>query len=256
MNVSTTTAEWQQRRRALEPATVGLVPTMGALHDGHASLIKRCRMENDITVVTLFVNPLQFNDPADLLRYPRTLDTDLVLLRKLGVDEVFNPRPGEMYPHGPQFIVTAPKFTTNMEGRHRPGFFEGVMTVVLKLLNLARAHRAYFGEKDYQQWKILHEMAADLFIPTQIIRCTTVRTKTGLAESSRNVLLSPEARKKAALIFKTLTSAASPEDARLVLQSEGFAVDYIEEHWGRRFAAATLEGVRLIDNVALPPIGD
>ena len=143
-----------------------------------------------------------------------------------------------------------------MEGRHRPGSFDGVMTVVLKLLNLVRAHRAYFGEKDYQQWRLIRDMVADFFIPTEIIACRTVRTATGLAESSRNALLSREGRAKAAAIYRTLTTAASAAEAFSILEAEGFAGDYVEEHWGRRFAAVRLEGIRLIDNVQWPNTAD
>ncbi|HEU5020812.1 MAG TPA: pantoate--beta-alanine ligase, partial [Bryobacteraceae bacterium] len=139
----------------------------------------------------------------------------------------------------------APELTNLMEGAFRPGFFEGVMTVVLKLFNLVRASRAYFGEKDYQQMKIVAAMAADFFIPTEIVACPTVRESSGLAMSSRNVRLSPEGREKAALISKALRRA----DARAILEQAGFTVDYVEEHWGRRLAAVFLEGVRLIDNV-------
>jgi len=133
----------------------------------------------------------------------------------------------------------------------RPGFFDGVMTVVLKMLNIIQADRAYFGEKDYQQWKVLHAMAADLFLPTEILACPTIRTASGLAESSRNALLTAGGRQKAAEIYRALRFAPTADVARQQLEAEGFRVDYVEEHWGRRFAAAFLEGVRLIDNVPL-----
>ncbi len=247
MHISETLAVWQERRRELRGLSIGFVPTMGALHEGHASLIRRCRAENDVVVVSIFVNPTQFNDPGDLEKYPRTMETDLALLRSLGTDEVIVPSIGELYPNGYQFKVTAPDLTDIMEGKHRPGFFEGVMTIVLKLFNLVRADRAYFGEKDYQQMRIISAMVADLFIPTQIIACPTVREPSGLAMSSRNTRLSPEAREKAALIAKALAS----ENARSILDDAGFTVDYVEEHWGRRLAAVFVDGVRLIDNVQL-----
>ncbi|MFN0103672.1 MAG: pantoate--beta-alanine ligase [Bryobacteraceae bacterium] len=253
MHMSTTVPGWLERRRSLAPRTIGVVATMGALHRGHASLVERCRRENEIVVVTIFVNPLQFNDPADLKRYPRTLDSDLALLKALGTNEVLMPEPSGIYPDGPRFRVTEAGLTNEMEGRHRPGFFDGVMTVVLKLLNLVRADRAYFGEKDYQQLRVIREMAADFFLPVEIVGCPTVRTAAGLAESSRNALLSVEGQAKAAAIFRALTSAVSAAEAKAILVADGFTVDYVEEHWGRRFAAASLEGIRLIDNV---PIGD
>lgn len=251
MQISKTVAEWLARRRALEGHSIGLVPTMGALHRGHASLVERCRRENEIVVVTIFVNPTQFNDPKDLERYPRTLHDDLAMLAELGTDEVFAPEIAELYPHGYRFRIEEQEITNIMEGVRRPGFLQGVMTVVLKLLNLVRPDRAYFGEKDYQQLRIISDLVQDFFIPTEIIACPTVREPSGLAESSRNRLLSSEGRHKAAALFHVLTTAATPREAASTLQSEGFTVDYVAEHWGRRFAAVFLEGVRLIDNVEL-----
>jgi pantoate--beta-alanine ligase len=251
MQVWNSLTDWVQRRGALTDYRIGFVPTMGALHRGHASLVERCRAENEIAVVSIFVNPSQFNDPRDLERYPRTLANDLSLLESLGTDEVFMPGASDMYPHGYRFRMEADGMTKVMEGIHRPGFLQGVLTVVLKLLNAVRADRAYFGEKDYQQLKIVAEMVQDFFIPTEIVGCPTVREKSGLAESSRNMLLSAAARDKAACIFRALASSASSNEARAILEAEDLIVDYVEEHWGRRFGAAVLEGVRLIDNVPL-----
>lgn len=251
MYVSESLPEWRERRARLTGRSIGVVPTMGALHRGHASLVERCRRENDAVVVTLFVNPTQFNDPADLKRYPRTLEADLALLREYGTDEVLMPAAADLYPNGYLYRVVCDGVAGVMEGRARPGFFEGVMTVVLKLLLLVRADRAYFGEKDYQQLQVVTGMAADLFVPTEIIGCPTIRTATGLAESSRNALLSEAGREKAAAIYRILTTAPDAAMAAAELTAEGFRVDYVEEHWGRRFAAAFLEGIRLIDNVPL-----
>jgi pantoate--beta-alanine ligase len=251
MHVSDSLAGWVQRRRAIEGRSIGYVPTMGALHRGHASLVERCRTENEVVVVSIFVNPSQFNDPKDLERYPRALERDLALLESLGTDEVFAPAAAELYPHGYRFRVEEAGLTKVMEAVRRPGFLEGVMTVVLKLLNVVRPERAYFGEKDYQQLKTVREMVEDFFITTEIVLCPTVREQSGLAESSRNALLSAAAREKAACIFRALTTARDAEEARSILGSEGLDVEYVEEHWGRRFAAAILEGVRLIDNVPL-----
>ena len=251
MRVTTNLTDWRARRAEISGRTIGVVPTMGALHPGHGSLVERCRRENEIVVATLFVNPTQFNDPADLQKYPRTLESDLELLEALGTDDVFCPDTATLYPNGYAFRVVSDSLATVMEGRSRPGFFDGVMTVVLKLLNIVQADRAYFGEKDYQQWKVLHAMAADLFLPTEIIPCPTIRTASGLAESSRNALLTGAGRQKAAEIYRTLRFAPTADVAREWLEAEGFRVDYVEEHWGRRFAAAFLEGVRLIDNVPL-----
>ena len=225
---------------------------MGALHQGHASLVERCRRENEIVVVSIFVNPSQFNDPRDLSRYPRTLDQDLKLLESLGTDEVLAPAAPELYPNGYRFRIEPDDSARVMEGAYRPGFLQGVLTVVLKLLNLVRADRAYFGEKDYQQLTVVTEMVQEFFLSTKIVPCPTVREESGLAMSSRNMLLSPEARDKAAHLFGALTTSDSPAEARSRLDAQGFVVEYVEERWGRRLAAAFLDGVRLIDNVPIP----
>lgn len=242
---------WLDHRRALDRKSIGFVPTMGALHRGHAALVERCRQENEIAVVSIFVNPSQFNDPTDLARYPRTLDRDVALLEDLRVDEIIAPPATEMYPDGYRFRLESCG-EQGMEAAFRPGFLSGVMTVVLKLLNIVRADRAYFGEKDYQQLRTIQEMVREFFIPTAIVPCPTVRAPSGLAESSRNTLLAPCSRERAASLFRVLTTAPGAFEARAALESEGFQVDYVEERWGRRFAAASLDGVRLIDNVALP----
>jgi pantoate--beta-alanine ligase len=251
MRVWKTVAEWQTRRRALDGRSIGFVPTMGALHLGHASLVERCRAENDTVVVSIFVNPSQFNDPKDLARYPRTLDTDLDLLNKLGADEVITPAVTDLYPHGYRFRIEPAAGDLVLEGAHRPGFFQGVLTIVLKLLNLVRAGRAYFGEKDFQQLNLVTAMARDFFLPTEIVPCPTAREDSGLALSSRNALLSPEARARAALLHRALTTAPGAGCTRAALEAQGFKVDYVEDRWGRRLAAVFLEGVRLIDNVPL-----
>jgi pantoate--beta-alanine ligase len=251
MRISTTVAEWREWRRAITTNRIGFVPTMGALHRGHASLVERCRRENQVVVVSIFVNPSQFNDPRDLERYPRTLDQDLAILESLGADEVFLPAASELYPHGYRFRMEAENMTNFMEGAHRPGFLQGVMTIVLKLLNLVQADRAYFGEKDYQQLKLITDMVEDFFISTEIIACPTVREESGLAESSRNRLLSAEAREKAACLFRALSINPNADATKAMIEAAGFRVDYVEERWGRRFGAAFLDDVRLIDNVPL-----
>ena len=241
--------DWLNRRRALEGHGIGFVPTMGALHRGHASLVERCRVENEIVVASIFVNPSQFNDPKDLERYPRTLENDLRLLENLGADEVIVPTAPELYPNGYCFRVEPAGDAPVMEAAFRPGFLQGVMTVVLKLLGMVRPDRAYFGEKDYQQLTAVTSLVREFFIPTEIVPCPTVREASGLAESSRNRLLSPEGKEKAAWLFRALTTAVNPAETRSILQAQGFAVEYVEERWGRRLAAACVEGVRLIDNV-------
>jgi pantoate--beta-alanine ligase len=251
MQVWNTVPEWVDRRQALSGRSIGFVPTMGALHRGHASLVEQCRRESDTVVVSIFINPTQFNDPGDLGRYPRTLDSDLALLEAMGADEVIMPSAAELYPNGYGFRVEPDRAAQVMEGAHRQGFLPGMLTVVLKLLNIVRPDRAYFGEKDYQQLKVVTDMVQEFFIPTKIIPCPTVREESGLAESSRNMLLSAEAKRKAACVFRALTIAANPAEARERLEEEGLVVEYIEEHWGRRFAATVLAGVRLIDNVPI-----
>jgi pantoate--beta-alanine ligase len=249
MRVWRSIPEWQERRRQIGERSVGFVPTMGALHRGHMSLVERCRNENEIAVVSIFVNPTQFNDPQDLEKYPVTVDRDLALLRGAGVHDVLMPGAREMYPHGYRLRVESTAATRVMEEAHRPGFLQGVMTVVLKLFQLVRADRAYFGEKDFQQLRAIQELVEEFFIPTQIVACPTVREDSGLAESSRNARLSAQARRHAAAIYRVLKQAARADEARTELEAEGFKVDYVEEHWNRRFAAAFLDGVRLIDNV-------
>ncbi len=251
MQVWKSLAEWRAHRATLARTGIGFVPTMGALHDGHDSLVRRCREENRTAVVSLFVNPTQFNDPRDLEHYPRTLDADLARLETLGADHVLAPGAEDLYPRGYEFRIEAPTYTGCMEGLHRPGFFQGVMTVVLKLLNLVGPEHAYFGAKDYQQYRVLCAMAAEFFVPAQIVLCDTVREPSGLALSSRNALLSEEGRTRATALYRALRAGRDTAEARAQIEAAGLRVDYVEEHWGRRFAAAFLEGVRLIDNVPL-----
>jgi pantoate--beta-alanine ligase len=252
MKVVEHVAEWQAQRDAL-PATdtLGFVPTMGALHEGHVSLVRRSLRENDRTLVSIFVNPAQFNDPADLARYPRTLASDLALLEAEGVDYVLVPPDRQLYPDGYRYRVIETERAVMLEGAHRPGHFEGVLTVVLKLLMLAGARRAYFGEKDWQQLHLIRGMAEAFFIPTQIVACPTVREHSGLAMSSRNARLATEDKERAASLYRVLASAASATAARHALEAEGFDVDYVEDHDLRRLAAVRLGGVRLIDNVSI-----
>ena len=235
-----------QRRAGL---SLGVVPTMGALHDGHASLVRRSRAENDRTLVTIFVNATQFNDPADLERYPQTLDQDLAMLRHEGADAVLVPKYEDLYPDGYRYRVIESERSKTLEGALRPGHFDGVLTVVLRLLQIASAERAYFGEKDWQQLSLVRGMAKAFFLPTEIVGCPTVRADDGLALSSRNRLLSQADRRIAATFNRALIAASTPEDAALALRAAGFVVDYIVDEDGRRLGAVRLGGVRLIDNV-------
>jgi len=245
---------WRERRACdvRRGISLGYVPTMGALHEGHLSLVERSRAENDRTLVSIFLNPTQFDEPADLDAYPRTIEQDLALLDAAGVDFVLLPRAEEMYADGFRYRVSETELSTTLEGVHRPGHFAGMLTVVLKLLNIAAAERAYFGEKDWQQLNLVRGMADAFFLPTTIVACPTVRESTGLALSSRNARLTPPDRERAATLHRVLRSAATPDDAIDQLTDAGFAVDYVNDREGRRLAAVRLRGVRLIDNVPLP----
>jgi pantoate--beta-alanine ligase len=242
--------EWQAVRSRLQPdAALGFVPTMGALHEGHASLINRSLKENHQTVVSLFVNPTQFNNPDDFRRYPRTEAEDLGMLEKLKADFVFIPDYPSLYPDDYSYKITEHNLSLVMEGTGRPGHFNGVLTVVMKLLNLVRPERAYFGEKDYQQFLLIKKMAAAFFMDVEIISCPTVRHTDGLAMSSRNVLLSKSDRERAPLFARLLKSGKTTEQIKAELNQSGFTVDYITDFEGRRYGAVYLGGIRLIDNV-------
>jgi pantoate--beta-alanine ligase len=255
-------------------ATIAVVPTMGALHEGHAELIRRARHENNYVVVTIFVNPIQFDRKEDLDRYPRDLNADAALCASFGADAVFAPTVGEMYPGELLTSIDVAGITSSLEGEFRPGHFKGVATVVAKLLNIVAADRAYFGEKDAQQLAVIQKMVADLNIPTEIVPVHTVRESDGLALSSRNRLLSPEDRRIAPALYKALTIArdrlstgASPAEARAAAieslnATPQIQVQYLEvadaatmtpvDKFDRpvRIAAAVwLGNVRLIDNV-------
>ena len=190
-----------------EGKTIGLVPTMGALHQGHMSLVEKANSENDIVVVTLFVNPTQFNDPSDLDHYPRTLDQDLELIRQLEADLVFVPSVKEMYPEEDTHIFDLGSLDKVMEGKHRKGHFNGVAQIVSKLFLLIRPHRAYFGQKDFQQLVIIRRLVEILELNLTIVPCPIIREKDGLAMSSRNTRLSKEERKLAPKIYETLVQA-------------------------------------------------
>ncbi len=252
MRVHDTLAAWRAVRGGPDYAgrTVGFVPTMGALHAGHRALLARARADNDRVVLSIFVNPTQFNDPADLEKYPRTPEADLKLAAGL-VDDVLVPSAAELYPDGYAYRVTEEKFSRELEGAHRPGHFDGVLTVVLKLLNLVQAERAYFGEKDWQQLRLVEGMVRALLLPVEIVPCPTERDPDGLALSSRNRRLSPAARSLAAKFPAILRMAENTRAAALALDAAGFGVDYVEDRDGVRLGAVRLENVRLIDNVRL-----
>ena len=251
VNIVTNLKEWQKLRLAISSQSIGFVPTMGNLHAGHAALIERAKKENDVVIVSIFVNPTQFNDQKDFINYPVTLEEDKKLLCELGVDYLLLPRPEEMYHDQYEVQVSEISLSQELEGVFRPGHFSGMMTIVLKLLNLTQATRTYFGEKDYQQFLLVKKMAHALFLPVEVISCPTVRTTEGLALSSRNSRLNHEEYQLALLFPQVLNSDLSLEEMKNKLEEIGFKVEYIVEQWGRRLAAVQLGAVRLIDNIAV-----
>lgn len=254
MKVFNALSEWREYRRGMT-GSVGFVPTMGALHAGHGALLQRSCEENDSTVLSIYLNPTQFNNPADLAAYPADLERDLDYARALGVDVVLLPRYDEIYADGFRFQIAEHQLALELCGADRPGHFTGVLTVVMKLLNLVRPDRAYFGEKDYQQYLLVRDMCAAFFLDVSIVGCATVREKDGLALSSRNARLDAAGRCQAAQINRLLRSSLDDAQIRERLSELGFAVDYVITREGRRFAAASVgkgdAAVRLIDNVPL-----
>ncbi len=231
--------------------TVGLVPTMGALHAGHASLVKRSVAENDATVVSVFVNPTQFNDKNDLAKYPRTLEADCRLLEQCGATVAFAPSVEEIYPEPDTRHFSFPPLDTVMEGAYRPGHFNGVCQIVSKLFDLVKPDRAYFGEKDFQQLAIIREMVRQLKFPLQIVGCPIVREADGLALSSRNTRLSAEQRRQALKISQTLFASVDYAATHTVAQTQQFVEDAIAAAPGLR-----LEYFELVDGNTLQKIAD
>ncbi|MEX2044584.1 MAG: pantoate--beta-alanine ligase [Opitutus sp.] len=242
--------EWRALRESGGWAgrSIGLVPTMGALHAGHESLLARARAGNERVVLSIFVNPTQFDDPADLAKYPSTLDEDAALAAPYA-DAILAPQPAEIYPDGYRYRVTEVERSRGREGKHRPGHFDGVLTVVLKLFNLVQPRRAYFGEKDRQQLDLVRGMVGAFLLPIEIVACPTVREDDGLALSSRNRRLTPAGRAHAAAFPRLLRDEPDAKAAETALHAKGFDVDYVEDVDGVRLGAVRVEGVRLIDNV-------
>lgn len=256
--------------------SIGVVPTMGALHDGHLSLVAAAKARCERVIVTIFVNPKQFNNPQDLANYPRTEVEDARKLKRFGVDAVYVPDGAVMYPDGFATTVSVTGLTDVMDGIHRPGHFDGVATVVAKLFTQSRATDAFFGEKDFQQLQVVRRMARDLDIPITVHGCPTIREIDGLAMSSRNLMLSDRARVRAPILFEEMEKIASGIAAggdfatlqaaalRRLAASDFTSVEYLEMRANddlslvddpvrpaRLFASAWLAGVRLIDNIAI-----
>ncbi|SIO41793.1 pantothenate synthetase [Rhodovulum sp. ES.010] len=267
------TARWRA-----EGARIGVVPTMGALHAGHLSLVEAAKAGADRVIVTIFVNPRQFNNPDDLANYPRTEGSDAAKLAPFAVDAIYVPAPDQVYPEGFATTVSVSGVSEGLCGAHRPGHFDGVATVVTKLLLQTQADRAYFGEKDFQQLMVVRRLVRDLGIPVEIVGCPTVREPDGLALSSRNVRLGHTARAKAPALFAALTRAVKEMsegapvgqalgEARAAVLAGGYSdVEYLEfrsaatlaplqalSEPARLLVAAHLDGVRLIDNVPAVP---
>ncbi len=262
-----------------EGRTVGLVPTMGAFHDGHVSLIRRARRERSLVIVSVFVNPTQFADPDDVAAYPQDEGRDLGIARREGADVLFAPPVEEMYPTGqPEVTVDPGPLGERLEGASRPGHFRGVATVVTKLFHAAGPCAAYFGEKDAQQLAVVRRLVRDLAFPVEIVPCATVREADGLAMSSRNARLTPEQREAAGCLFLALSEAAelarggerdagalvaamareigatpvAKLDYAAVVDEETFEQVRSVEGPARALVAARFDRVRLIDNLALP----
>ena len=248
MRVVRTIAELQLAR---PDGTVGLVPTMGSFHEGHLALFRAAREENEVVVVSLFVNPAQFDQPSDLSRYPRDVPHDAGLAERAGVDVLFAPSVEELYPEGHETWVDVERLGSILEGESRPGHFRGVATICLKLFNLVRPQRAYFGQKDAQQTAVVRRLVRDLNVPVEIRVVPTARDDDGLALSSRNARLSPDERERALALPRALATR-DPKQARELL--DGLEVDYVEiaDFEPRVLAAAVRVGAtRLIDNVVL-----
>lgn len=229
--------------------SVGLVPTMGALHDGHVSLVKRSIAENDVTIVSVFLNPTQFNDKKDLERYPQNLDADCELLEKCGADYVFAPTVKEMYPVPDKRRFDFPPVTSVMEGAHRPGHFNGVCQVVSRLFYITKPDAAYFGEKDWQQIAVIKQLVKSLGLKIKIVECELIREESGLAMSSRNALLTAEERDVASNIYRVLKESVSYATSHSVQETHDFVVNSINT-----YPELTVEYFSIVNNDTLEDV--
>ena len=233
------------------PVKIGFVPTMGALHEGHLALVKKAKSENDIVVVSIFVNPIQFNNKEDLLKYPRTLEKDAALLQAVGCDIIFTPDEKEMYPEPDTTVYDFGQLDKVMEGKFRPGHFNGVAVVVKRLFDIVMPDNAYFGEKDYQQLQIIKFMVKHKFIPVNIIPFPIVREVDGLAMSSRNMRLNAEEREIAPFIYQTLLQAKEKTNQLTPIELTNWVLQRINDH-----ELLTAEYFEIADATTLLPINN
>lgn len=252
MNVFTTVAELRNFLDSNESGSLGFVPTMGALHAGHRSLVARAVAENELTIASIFVNPTQFNEESDLTSYPSTPRQDYALLREAGCDLVFHPTVSEVYPKSglPEPDYQPGYLAETLEGAHRPGHFAGVVQVVHRLLDIVRPERLYMGQKDYQQAAIIADMIRSLELPVELRVCPTVREQDGLAMSSRNVRLSPDIRRRAVRLFETLTKVRQTIDTLPPEAQEQLAL------WQLADADFRPEYFRIVDGATLRPLNE
>ena len=273
MQVVHTVEEIKQKRLEFSQRKIGFVPTMGALHEGHLALVKKCKSESELSIVSIFVNPTQFNDNKDLEKYPNTIEVDLKSLEQMDVDIVFIPKFEDLYQNEQKLAVNIAEIEQKMEGSKRPGHFDGVIRVLSIFFNLIKPKYAYFGEKDYQQVLVVQQLINQHFPTISLIKCPTIREHNGLAKSSRNKLLSESAFNRSGEIYSTLKwikenitaqSINSILDDGIRKLSERFEVEYLElrnennleetsnslEN-SRLFVAVQIESIRLIDNIAL-----
>lgn len=247
MKILKTHAEYQAWRDSIE-GSLGFVPTMGQLHEGHVALLERAHQENENLILSIFVNPTQFNDPNDFERYPKNFERDCELAKSAGVDSIFYPDVKTMYPDDYRYQISETLFSSILEGISRPGHFVGMLTVVMKLLQIAQADRAYFGEKDYQQLKLIQGLAQAFFLKTEIIPCPIVRDSEGLALSSRHQRMSQAELVLAKQFSKIFLQAKTPEECRAALTAPGITIEYNEIHEDRWLIAVKIGHTRLIDN--------
>ena len=273
MQVVHTVEEIKQKRLEFSQRKIGFVPTMGALHEGHLALVKKCKSESELSIVSIFVNPTQFNDNKDLEKYPNTIEADLKSLEQMKVDIVFIPKFEDLYRNEQKLAVNIAEIEQKMEGSKRPGHFDGVIRVLSIFFNLIKPNYAYFGEKDFQQVLVVQQLINQHFPTISLIKCPTIRERNGLAKSSRNKLLSESAFNRSGEIYSTLKwikenitaqSINSILDVGMRKLSERFEVEYLElrnennleetsnslEN-SRLFVAVQIESIRLIDNIAL-----